>query len=56
MSMPFFSAILINRCIFREDGLLWFNPGSVFLGRGASRKTIGILRIQDKIEAEILEI
>lgn len=42
--------------LFREDGLLWFNPGSLFLGRGASRKTIGMSRIQDKIEAKILEI
>jgi len=42
--------------IFRENGLLWFNPGSVFLGRGPSRRTIGVLRIQDKIEAEILDI
>jgi putative phosphoesterase len=42
--------------IFRENGLLWFNPGSVFLGRGAVRRSIGVLRIQDKIEAEIIEI
>jgi len=42
--------------IFRENGLLWFNPGSAFLGRGTSRKTIGVLRIQDRIQAEILDI
>jgi hypothetical protein len=42
--------------LFRENGTLWFNPGSVFLGRGTSRKTCGMLRIEDKIEAEILEI
>jgi len=42
--------------IFRENGLLWFNPGSVFLGRGSCRKTLGVLTIQDKIEAEILQI
>jgi putative phosphoesterase len=42
--------------IFRENGLLWFNPGSVFLGRGVSRRSIGILRIQDRIEAEIVQI
>jgi uncharacterized protein len=42
--------------ILREDGLLWFNPGSLFLGRGASGKSIGIVRIQDSIEAEVLQI
>ncbi len=42
--------------ILKENGLLWFNPGSVFLGRGALRKSIGVLRIQDEIEAEIIEI
>ncbi len=42
--------------ILKENGLLWFNPGSVFLGRGALRRSIGVLRIQDEIEAEIIEI
>lgn len=42
--------------ILRENGLLWFNPGSLFLGRGASGKSIGVLKIQDKIEAEIFKI
>ena len=42
--------------IFRENGLLWFDPGSVLLGRGDSPKSIGVLRIQDKIEAEIVPI
>jgi uncharacterized protein len=42
--------------LMREDGLLWFNPGSVYLGRGGSRKSIGILRIQETIEAEIVQI
>jgi hypothetical protein len=42
--------------IFQEDGLLWFNPGSLFLGRRSSRKTIGVLTIRDKIEAEILKV
>lgn len=40
----------------RENGLLWFNPGSVFLGRGTMQKSIGILRIEDEIEAEIVQI
>lgn len=42
--------------IFRKNGLLWFNPGSVRLGRGDSPKSIGVLRIHDKIEAEIVQI
>ncbi|MGC9965632.1 MAG: metallophosphoesterase family protein [Syntrophobacteraceae bacterium] len=40
--------------IHEENGLLWFNPGSVFQGRGALPGSIGVLRIQDKIEAEII--
>ena len=42
--------------ILRENGLLWFNPGSLLLGRKASGKSIGVLRILDKIEAEIFQI
>ena len=42
--------------ILMENGLLWFNPGSLFLGRGDSPKTIGILTIKDKIEAEIIKV
>lgn len=39
-----------------DNGVLWFNPGSVFMGRGMSRKSIGILRIGDRIDAEIIQI
>lgn len=42
--------------IARENGMFWFNPGSVFLGRGNSRKSIGLLKISDKIEGEIVEV
>lgn len=42
--------------IFQENGLLWFNPGSLLLGRGSSRKTIGVLTIRDKIETEIIKV
>jgi putative phosphoesterase len=42
--------------LIRDNGLLWFNPGSVYHGRGASRTTIGILQISDGIEAEIVQI
>ncbi len=41
---------------FQQNGRLWFNPGSVFHGRGALQRSIGILRIQDKIDAEIIRI
>ncbi len=39
-----------------DDGLLWFNPGSVFFGRGVSTRSIGILRIQERLEAEIVRM
>jgi len=42
--------------ILNESGLLWFNPGSVFPGRGNPQGSIGMLRIQDQIEAEIIEV
>ena len=42
--------------VFRENGLLWFNPGSVRLARGDFPKSIGVLRIHDKIEADIVQI
>jgi uncharacterized protein len=40
----------------RESGMLWFNPGSLFLGRGNARHSIGLLTIKDRIEAEIIEL
>jgi uncharacterized protein len=42
--------------IVREQGTLWFNPGSVFMGRGPSRNTVGILRIDDGIVPEIVQL
>ncbi len=39
-----------------ERGLLWFNPGSLFCGRGSCRKSIGILHVRDRIEAEIVQL
>jgi uncharacterized protein len=42
--------------LIRDEGILWFNPGSVFTGRGVSRRTIGILQINEDIEAEIVQI
>jgi hypothetical protein len=42
--------------ILEENNLLWFNPGSAFFGRGVLRGTIGVLRVEDKIEAKIIGI
>lgn len=42
--------------VARENGTLWFNPGSVFLGRGNCGSSIGLLRIGDTIEGEIIQI
>jgi uncharacterized protein len=60
LELPGVDAILFGHThqplLHREEGLLWFNPGSVFMGRGTHRKTIGIIRIEDRIEAEIVEI
>ncbi len=42
--------------ILREGRMLWFNPGSMFLGRGGCRGSIGLLKIEERIEAEIFEL
>jgi uncharacterized protein len=42
--------------LIREDGVLWFNPGSVFMGRGLTRRSIGVLQIREYMEAEIINI
>ncbi|MCE5334487.1 MAG: metallophosphoesterase [Desulfobacteraceae bacterium] len=42
--------------ILWENDLLWFNPGSLFCGRGTSRKSIGVIHVQDRIEAEIVQL
>lgn len=42
--------------IARQSGVLWFNPGSVFLGRGCSGNSIGLLKIKDTIEGEIIQV
>ena len=39
-----------------ENGIFWFNPGSVSHGRGASGRSLGLLRIEDRIDAEIIGI
>jgi putative phosphoesterase len=39
-----------------RDGILFFNPGSATDKRFASRNTIGILEIGEKIKGEIIEL
>lgn len=38
----------------RDNGVLWLNPGSVFLGRGEHAQTLGILHVGESIEGEIV--
>lgn len=42
--------------VMRESGLLWFNPGSVFLGRGDHPRSIGILHGGEELEGEIIPL
>jgi uncharacterized protein len=40
-----------------ENGVLWFNPGSVFTGRGVHPRSMGLLHIQDRsIRGEIVPL
>jgi len=39
-----------------EGGVLWFNPGSVFCGRGEHRRTLGLLHVGERIESEIIRV
>jgi putative phosphoesterase len=38
------------------QSIFWFNPGSVLLGRGNHPRTLGILHIDDRIHAEIINL
>jgi putative phosphoesterase len=40
----------------QDNGLLWFNPGSVFSARGGSSRSLGVLRIGERIQAEIVRL
>jgi putative phosphoesterase len=40
----------------RENGLFWFNPGSVFSGRGDIPRSLGIIHIQEAMEGEIIAL
>lgn len=37
-----------------ESGLLWFNPGSVFNGRGQFRGSIGVIHVAQQLRSEII--
>jgi uncharacterized protein len=37
-----------------ENGLLWFNPGSVFSGRGQSRGSLGVVHVDEQLRGEII--
>lgn len=39
-----------------ENGVFWFNPGSVFMGRGNHRRSVGIVQIEDHLQAEIVPL
>lgn len=39
-----------------ENGIFWFNPGSVFMGRGNYSRSLGILHIEDALRGEIILI
>jgi len=39
-----------------EHGIFWFNPGSVYLGRGQRANSLGILNIEDRITGEIVTL
>jgi putative phosphoesterase len=40
----------------QENGLFWFNPGSVFAARGGSPRSLGILHIEERIRGEIVPL
>ena len=37
-----------------ENGLFWFNPGSVFNGRGKFRGSIGVVHVDQKLHGEVI--
>jgi uncharacterized protein len=38
----------------QENGLFWFNPGSVFNGRGQFRGSIGVVHVEHQLRGEII--
>ena len=39
-----------------DNGVLWFNPGSVFMGRGSIPRSLGILHLNERIRGEIVPL
>jgi len=39
-----------------ENGIFYFNPGSVFMGRGSIPRSLGILHIHERIQGEIVPL
>jgi uncharacterized protein len=39
-----------------ENGIFWFNPGSVFTGRGHPPRTLGILNFDGHFQSEIVTL
>jgi putative phosphoesterase len=37
-----------------EHGLFWFNPGSVFSGRGQFQGTVGVVHVEQQLRGEIV--
>jgi uncharacterized protein len=37
-----------------ENGLFWFNPGSVFSGRGQIGGSVGVIRVEQQLHGEII--
>lgn len=40
----------------QENGIFWFNPGSVFSGRGGSPPSLGIVYLQEQLRSEIVHL
>jgi uncharacterized protein len=39
-----------------ENGLFWFNPGSVFSGRGQFGGTVGVVHVDQQLHCEIIAL
>ncbi|MGV8075626.1 MAG: metallophosphoesterase family protein [Syntrophobacteraceae bacterium] len=39
-----------------ENGIFWFNPGSLFMGRGSLPRSLGILYIEEPLRGEIISV
>lgn len=39
-----------------EQGIYWFNPGSVFMGRGEVRGSVGVVHVDKQLRGEIVAL